>query len=200
MVRWGRFEKFFLKSYRWRVCMVRWMVDNDPVVGTFVILARIVSNCRPVKGIPLSGRPHSFQDLIVDDGVLRQPFHDLGRVQRRFPFHLHRRIPEIVAQFVTGDTLQKYNESWTKSLFNEAAKNGVKMRSTVIKTRCSMGISSRNYYTNCYASRQYCKSIFWSDGRYSIYVSSRKFKVCRLSCRFQWPDGKMKKREKLKVM
>ena len=96
--------------------MVRWMVDNDPVVGTFVVLARVVPNCRPVKGIPLSGRPHSFQDLIVDDGVLRQPFHDLGRVQRRLPFHLHRRIPEIVAQFATGDTLQKYNESWTKSL------------------------------------------------------------------------------------
>jgi len=82
------------------------MVDNDPIVRSFVIIAWTVTDGRPEDGVALSSRPDALQRLVGDVCILRQPVHHLTRLQRVLPLHANGRIPEVVTQLMSRYSLQ----------------------------------------------------------------------------------------------
>ena len=97
---------------RWKNSEVRGMINNDPVVWSFIIITRrTVSDGGPENWISLSGRPNPLEDLVSYVSIFGQPLQNCWCLEGRLPLHSDRRVPEVVTQLMAGYTLSRH---WTE--------------------------------------------------------------------------------------
>ena len=58
------------------------VVDDDPAVGSLIVVARVVLDGRPEQSLALRRRPYASVDLVRDVRLGSEPLDDRRRVQR----------------------------------------------------------------------------------------------------------------------
>ena len=90
----------------WDGHTVSGVINNNPVVWTIIVISRTVTYCRPEQWVTLCRWPHALQHLVRYVSVAWQPTDNVWRLQRQLPLQPHRRIPEVVTQFMPSYALQ----------------------------------------------------------------------------------------------